>query len=235
MKKFKGIRLLKKIALSVYALFMFCTFCFAQKKEVKYYDGPNLRNQVSQQKAKVSWERIHNPDGSITTLIKKIKRDKILNSETYKGEEPTGIWIYQMGITTGEKDYNFQLIYAEIDCTNNSDFKMGKNFYEDAPSLGYQAPKIATGDKTISKFLGKNMRYPSKARDNNITGKVQTAFMINKDGTIENLVVEKGTNVLLDKEAIRVLRKLKFSSPAISNGKPISVCVHLPIGFELQQ
>lgn len=224
-------KIIAGITLSLITIFTFTLSGFAQTIEIKYYD--NHRNEVGQKNAKVSIERIRNPDGSITTLLKNIKSDKVLNSETYKGEEPSGVWTYPMGKSMIEKDYNFQLIYAELNCIDDADFKAVKKFYEDDPSVGYQAPKIATGEKSIFEFLAKTMQYPSKARDNNITGKVQTAFIINKAGTIENLVVEKGTNVLLDKEAMRVLRKLKFSSPAILNGKPISVCVNQPIGFEL--
>jgi TonB family protein len=192
-----------------------------------------MDRQVEKEKAKISRERIQNADSSITITIKEIKNDKVLNSETYKGNEPMGVWIYGYGKNIAEKDYNFKLIYSESNCEIAPVLKSVVNYFEDNPSLVYQAPKITTGEDGLSQFLVRNMRYPAKARDNNITGKVHIAFNLTTAGLIENLVVTKGKFVELDKEAIRVIRKLKFSTPAMLNGKPIDLCLAMPINFAL--
>ena len=60
-----------------------------------------------------------------------------------------------------------------------------------------------------------------------------TSFIVTKDGQIENIVVNKGVDITLDKEAVRILRALKFSTPPLLNGRPVNICVKFPISFRL--
>lgn len=226
-------KLTQKITLIIIALIISTTFCIAQQIEIRYFDSKRMDRQVEKEKAKISRERFRNADSSVTTVTKDIKKDKILYSETYNYYEPSGVWISAYGKTVREKDYNFKLVYAESKCTITPELKSITNYFEDNANLGYQAPKIANGEITMSQFLGKTLEYPGRARDNNITGKVHIAFNVNTAGIIENLVITKGKHVELDKEAVRVLRKLKFSSPAMLKGKPIDLCINIPINFAL--
>ncbi|MBA3901571.1 MAG: TonB family protein, partial [Bacteroidetes bacterium] len=42
------------------------------------------------------------------------------------------------------------------------------------------------------------MIYPNLAKENGIQGTVYLMLTLTKEGTIENIVVKRGTNVLLD-------------------------------------
>jgi protein TonB len=58
-------------------------------------------------------------------------------------------------------------------------------------------------------FLVKHIAYPPKAFQNNIQGTVQIDFIVEKNGTVTNLVVSGNSeqkNRLLVSEAIRVLK-----------------------------
>ena len=235
MEKQKEKKCPKKEILCLLILLMSTILSFAQIMETKYYNNRWLQKEVPQTKAEVSRELIRNPDSSVTTLIKNIKSNKVLNSETYKGDEPSGVWTYPIGGGMREKDYDFLLVYADSDCANAPELKNITNYFEDNSAIGYQAPKIATGEKSIYQFLAKVLEYPPKARENNVMGRVLTSFTISKEGSISNLAINKGVYVELDKEAIRVLRKLKLSGPAMLNDEPVGICVKLPLMFQLQK
>lgn len=86
---------------------------------------------------------------------------------------------------------------------------------------------------TIHEFLSRHIVYPPVARENGIMGKVYLAFTLTDKGQIENIVITKSANIFLDKEAVRVIRLLKFTTPPITNGQAKSLCLTLPISFKL--
>lgn len=222
-----------KIITLVLLPFLVVSTSFAQT-ETKYYKDRFSREEVAADKAKFSVTVTHNADGSISTIKRNLKKNTVDYSETLKGEEPLGIWIYQRGTGPAEMDFNFELIYRTDKCSNDSIPAKTDNFMEDAPSQNYTAPKVNSGGaKEYYTFLAKNVVYPSKARRTGIQGKVYMTFTITSEGTIENIVVTKGVHISLDKEAVRVLRKLRFQNPPIINGRPQTICVQSSISFKL--
>ncbi len=207
------------------------SLCFSQTSETKYYN--QRMEEVSPEKAKFSKTITQGNDGSITTSTTDIKKNLITSSQTLIGEEPFGVWVYQRAKGTGELDYNFKLNYSIEVCSNEGDLAKLKNYFNDNDVPGYKSPILASGHKSIYESIGQNIIYPSKARRLDIQGMVMTSFIITKEGKIENIVVNKGVDLVIDKEAVRVLRAIKFSSPPMLNGEPVTICVKLPITFRL--
>jgi len=58
------------------------------------------------------------------------------------------------------------------------------------------------------------LRYPEKARSNNISGAVTVEFTVDKDGNTKNIVVVEGLGYDCDAEAIRVIRESRYTNPA---------------------
>ncbi|MEO3406555.1 M56 family metallopeptidase [Mucilaginibacter sp. CAU 1740] len=58
----------------------------------------------------------------------------------------------------------------------------------------------------LYKFMGKYTRYPSKARENHLTGRVILTFNID-NGKISNVNVVRGVDEAIDNEILRVLNK----------------------------
>lgn len=220
---------MNKIALTILIL-LFTTICKSQTTQIKYYDNRWLEQEVPESKAKFSQAIIQNSDGSVTTEIKNIKRGEVVQSETYKGEEPYGIWKYQQGNGIGELDFSFDLKYADVYCKDS--IEGVSDYFSNNDSLKYVAP-IIEGDLTFIQFLVKNFVYPPIARENGITGRVIVAFTLTDKGNIEDIVVLKGVNTLLDKEAVRVMRQLKFKNPPSINGITKKICFTIPIRFQL--
>lgn len=223
---------MKRITFTALIL-MLAFICQAQNVQTRYYNNQYLEEEVPQEKARYFQTVTQNADGSITTSKKNLKKDVIESSQTLKGEEPFGVWIYQRAGGLAEMDYNFQLKYTGEDCPGSDALTKIENYLANDDSKGYTAPKIAPEEKSILSFIGRNLVYPAKARREGIQGKVVLVFTITKEGVIENIFVKKGVHLILDKEAVRVLRKLKFSSPPRLNGHPQNFCVEMPISFKL--
>jgi TonB family protein len=223
---------MKRITFTALILLL-SSICQAQTVQTRYYNNQYLEEEVPQGKARYSQTVTQNADGSITTSKKNLKKDVVEFSQTLKGEEPFGVWIYQRASGLAEMDYNFQLQYTEEDCPGDGALVRIENYLENDDSKGYTAPKIAPEEKSILSFIGRNLVYPAKARREGIQGRVVLVFTITKEGAIEDIFVKKGVHMVLDKEAVRVLRKLKFSSPPRLNGQPQNFCVEMPVSFKL--
>jgi len=204
----------------------------AQTAVVKYFKDEFADKEVAKEKARFSKTVIENPDGSITTDLRDLKKDEIIRSETYKGDEPYGVWKFNYGNGFKQLNYDFEL-NPKIFGSQDSIPGIGiKNYFENNDSLNYKAPIISSGE-TFYKYISKNLFYPQKAKEEAISGKVYLSFIITQTGEVENVRVVRGVNIVLDKEAARFLRELKFSSPPTLNGIPQKVRVLLPLSFRL--
>jgi protein TonB len=85
----------------------------------------------------------------------------------------------------------------------------------------------------LQKFIQKNQRYPEVALDNNIQGRVNISFVIEKDGSV-SVVGARGPDKSLEKEAERIISKLPKMIPGKQRGKPVRMPMAMPIVFRLQ-
>jgi protein TonB len=104
----------------------------------------------------------------------------------------------------------------------------------DAGGDGLEAmPEPVGGAAAWSKFLQKNLRYPAVPQEQGISGRVFLSFVIEKDGHLSNIVVERGAGYGFDEEATRVLKLAKAWKPGIQNGRPVRVKYVIPMNFQL--
>ena len=87
------------------------------------------------------------------------------------------------------------------------------------------------GEKAWYKYLGNNLRIPKELENQNIKGEIILKFTITTTGLIETVEIIKTLNPLLDKEAIRVIRKSPRWKPAKQNGKKVPATRTQPITF----
>lgn len=203
--------------------------CAAQTTRTIYCRDRGCETEVDKSKAKFS-ETITDENGVITTTLLNLKKNEVEVRTSWKGDEPVGHWVSLTGRGPEPMDYNFEVMYAGASCSDDSDAIIA--WFEDDQATSYRAP-VVDGYESIYKYIQANLRYPAKARRTGIQGTVDLEFWITEDGTVENLVVSKGVHMLLDKEAMRVLRNLKFSSPPMRNGKPQKICAKFPLRYKL--
>ncbi|MDR0394474.1 MAG: energy transducer TonB [Tannerella sp.] len=96
-------------------------------------------------------------------------------------------------------------------------------------------PEFPGGDAALLKWISDNIVYPPIAAENGIQGRVSCQFTVNADGSVEDVQVVRAVDPNLDKEAIRVLRKVPRFKPGEQRGKPVRVKYSVPVRFKLQQ
>jgi protein TonB len=96
-------------------------------------------------------------------------------------------------------------------------------------------PEPDGGAAGWTKFLERNLRYPTMATDAGKSGKVWVSFIVEKDGQISNVLVDRGAGYGMDEEALRVLKLSKKWKPGMQSGQPVRVKYTLPLNFVLTE
>jgi len=96
-------------------------------------------------------------------------------------------------------------------------------------------PKYPGGLDAMYKFLGENIKYPQKAREEGISGTVYIQFIVEKDGQTSGFKLLRGAEESLDNEALRVLKMMPKWEPGKQKGKPVRVQYNLPVKFALDE
>jgi TonB family protein len=131
-------------------------------------------------------------------------------------------------------DYTFKVDYAQDTCINGLG-KLLKNPFTDSSAIDYIAPKLANNNARFTRFINDEISYPNYAMEKGIAGKVIVHFEITSTGEVKNIWITKGVHISLDKEAQRLIRKLKRVTPAVYKGVAVELCLDIPIIFEMSE
>lgn len=116
--------------------------------------------------------------------------------------------------------------------TNSDDPAASDQHVYDFVSISTQ-PNFPGGFDKFYSYLGKTIRYPVKAVENNIQGKVYMSFVVEKNGDLSDIKVVRKLDNELDEEAVRVLKNSPRWAPGRQNGKAVRVKFNIPINFQL--
>lgn len=94
-------------------------------------------------------------------------------------------------------------------------------------------PQFKGGIEAFGRYLSRNIKYPDLARQKGIQGRVILSFVVEKNGDLSDIKINKSVIPLLDDEAIRVLRLSPKWIPATQFGMPVRVVYSVPINFSL--
>lgn len=97
-----------------------------------------------------------------------------------------------------------------------------------------QQAEFPGGPAAMMKWLSNNVRYPESAQQNDIQGRVIVKFVVEKDGSIGKAEILKGVDRDLDREALRVVKKMPKWQPGKNNGVAVRSYFNLPVVFKLQ-
>lgn len=95
-------------------------------------------------------------------------------------------------------------------------------------------PEYPGGDYALLKFIAENVEYPQIAKENGISGTVYVTYVVDQQGNVVEVELTRGVDRFLDKEALRVIEKLKGYKAGEQRGKPVRVMFTVPIRFVLQ-
>ena len=97
-----------------------------------------------------------------------------------------------------------------------------------------EQPEYPGGLQELYGFVSKNFNYPDMAKAANVQGKVYVSFVVDKDGTIDDVKVLRGLGSGLDEEAVRVVKMMPKWKAGKQRGKEVKVRYNLPIVCKLQ-
>lgn len=97
-----------------------------------------------------------------------------------------------------------------------------------------EMPVYPGGDPALRDFIAKNVKYPEKAQEKGIQGRVYVTFIVDVDGSITGAKIARGVDPSLDNEAIRVVNSSPKWTPGKQDGEAVKVSYTVPITFALQ-
>ena len=132
-------------------------------------------------------------------------------------------------------------IEVELDVEVTEETVVEEIVFEEAPeeenvdeifTIVEESASFPGGIKAFYEFLGKNMKYPRQAQRMGIEGRVYVQFVVERDGSLTDIVVVKGIGAGCDEEAIRVLKNSPKWKPGKQRGKPVRQKMVQPVSFK---
>ena len=95
-------------------------------------------------------------------------------------------------------------------------------------------PEFPGGTQALLNTIAQKLKYPQKAIDDQIEGRVVLQFIVDKQGKITDIQVLRGITPELNQAAIDVVQALPDWNPGMQDGEPVNVKYTLPIVFKLK-
>jgi protein TonB len=118
----------------------------------------------------------------------------------------------------------------EVTPTKNSKISKSKKIYDVVDEM----PVFPGGNGALLEYLATHVKYPVVAQENGVQGRVIVSFVVECDGSIADVRVERSVDPSLDREAIRVVSSMPRWSPGKLNGYIVRVKYSVPVAFKLQ-
>ena len=96
-------------------------------------------------------------------------------------------------------------------------------------------PVFPGGQTALMEYISQNLRYPAKAHQERIQGRVIAGFVVEKDGSISTPTIVRSVSPEVDAEAIRVLSTMPKWTPGTQRGNEVRVRYTVPILFKLSE
>ena len=119
---------------------------------------------------------------------------------------------------------------------SSSDNEIAESNYDSDPVLtvAETMPEFPGGMAAMMQFISKTIIYPTDAASNGIQGRVLCQFVVNKDGSLSDVVVTRSSGTAsLDAEAVRVIKEMPNWVPGKQRGELVRVKYTIPVSFRL--
>lgn len=87
----------------------------------------------------------------------------------------------------------------------------------------------------LQRWVYQYLKYPQKAVEQGIQGRVLVDFIIEPDGSVTNVRVSRGADPLLDAEAVRVVSASPKWRPGRLRGEKVRTSMTIPVEFVLEK
>ena len=89
--------------------------------------------------------------------------------------------------------------------------------------------KFPGGASELMKFITSNLVYPDFIEDIDVQGRLYFSFVVEKDGSLTDIKVERGTGSGYGDDLLEFMHKMPKWTPAEVNGKIVRSRCRLPI------
>ena len=97
-----------------------------------------------------------------------------------------------------------------------------------------QMPHFPGGKLAMNRYISDNMTYPFDALKNNVQGKVNIEFVVEKDGSIVQVrAVGKHLGFGLEEQAVKIFNSMPKWVPGRQDGIAVPVYMMIPIIYTL--
>ncbi len=155
-------------------------------------------------------------DQEMKTMDELISSKAAIGSQTYKGDEGGTV---------------------NIDDLKDNQQAGGTATPEEEPdvfTVVEQPPTFPGGEAALLRYVSEHVKYPAIAQEQEIQGTVVLRFVVLEDGSIGDVIIQRGLDPSCDKEAVRVVKSLPRFVPGKQQGRPVKVWFTLPIRFIIQ-
>ena len=135
------------------------------------------------------------------------------------------------GLTKSIVEYLWEYLYNQIDRKQDKDTSLIKD--DKVYDVVEQMPQFPGGPSALMKYLSDNISYPAEAEKKGAQGRVIIAFIVECDGSVSNLKVEKSAGEHLDNDALRLVRTMPKWTPGRHEGHSVRVKYCVPITLRL--
>ena len=94
-------------------------------------------------------------------------------------------------------------------------------------------PQFPGGEAAMMQWIANHVEYPEEAIKNGYKGIVYVQFVVDIDGSTDDIKVVRGVHESINNEAIRIIGKMPKWIPATQHNRPVRVRYTLPINFRL--
>lgn len=96
-------------------------------------------------------------------------------------------------------------------------------------------PEPAGGMEGWNRYLAGSLEYPGEAKEKGITGTVYLTFVVDTEGSVQNVEIFKGVGAGIDEEAVKAVKNSPKWEPGTQDGQKVNVKMRLPIRFSIQK
>lgn len=129
--------------------------------------------------------------------------------------------------------YIGSLIINETDLSGIDSGEVAPDVISQSDTLLNRSPQFPGGKDALEAYLKSNLKYPKRAIQMGIEGRVIFNILISEQGEISRITLFKGIFRDCNEEAFYLIKKMPKWVPGLKDGKPAPMEVMLPIPFVL--
>lgn len=97
-----------------------------------------------------------------------------------------------------------------------------------------EMPSFPGGEKALMQYIKDNTYYPEEMCEGAAQGRVMVGFVINEDGSINDVKVLRSLTPEFDEVAVKIVKGMPKWNPGKQNGKAVKTKYTVPVSFRIE-